>query len=207
METAGAGSKRGEETTLPEPDAAESALVARARAGERVALEEIVRLHAGTVYRIVAGYVPRDEAEDATQEVFVRIQQGLPAFEGRSRLATWIHRIATNVGLRRIRTRRRKPPPHSIDGVDAAAPGASPLDATSDEELREAFRLALDALPGEQRAVVVLRGIEGLPFEDVASALGIPLPTAHSRMARACERLRRILQRFVDPERTAHEPR
>src|SRR5579883_1803416 len=108
METAGAGSKRGEETTLPEPDAAESALVARARAGERVALEEIVRLHAGTVYRIVAGYVPRDEAEDATQEVFVRIQQGLPAFEGRSRLATWIHRIATNVGLRRIRTRRRK---------------------------------------------------------------------------------------------------
>lgn len=194
------------EVPLPEGASGPTALVTRARAGDRSALDEIVRTHAASVYRIVAAYVGREEAEDATQEVFVHVQEGLPSFEGRSQLGTWILRIATNVALKRLRRRRRKPPPKPLEDHDhPAAPDADPSMVLADLELKDAFRSALGSLPHDQRAVVVLRGIEGLPFDEVARTLGIPTPTAHSRMARACERLRRLLGRFVDAPSRAQE--
>lgn len=162
------------------------------------AMEEIVRLHAASVYRIVASHVGPGEAEDATQEVFVQIQQGLRTFEGRSQLSTWIFRIATNVALKRLRRRKRKPPLASLEGIDKASAHEGPLAQVQDRELREAFRAALAELPVDQRKVVVLRGVEGLSFDEVARALGIPTPTAHSRMARACDRLRGLLSRFIE---------
>lgn len=173
--------------------------MARARAGEAAALEEIVRHHAPRVFRVVAGHLGRAEAEDATQEVFLLVSQGIRRFEGRSQLSTWIHRIATNVALKRHRRRRRKPPPDSLDAAAVASAGPGPLVEASGRELEAELRRALDALPEDQRAVVVLRGVEGLSFAEVAAALGIPEPTAHSRMSRARECLRRFLRPFLEP--------
>ncbi|MBI3724073.1 sigma-70 family RNA polymerase sigma factor [bacterium] len=179
----------------------EARLIARARSGEAAAFEEIVRVHSDAVFRVVAGHLGSSEAEDASQEVFLQVHRGLRAFEGRSLLSTWIFRIATNVALKRLRRKRRRPSSRSIEeGEAVAADGPAPEAGLDSSELRAVLLRALDRLPEEQRAVVVLRGIEGLPFEEVARVLGIVRPTAESRMARAKEKLRSLLRPWISPE-------
>ena len=82
-------------------EADEQALVAAARAGDADAFERLVARHADAVYRVCAGHLGAQDAEDAAQEVFLRIHQGLAGFEGSSQLSTWIFRVATNVSLTR----------------------------------------------------------------------------------------------------------
>jgi RNA polymerase sigma-70 factor (ECF subfamily) len=161
---------------------------------DRSAFETIVRDHAPAVYAIVLGYVDRREADDVAQEVFLRVVQGLPTFDGKSRLATWIFRVATNVGLNHVRSRRRKPAPQALPD-DGAVPSRAPDPATElfEREERAAFRRALEELPEEFRAVVVLRIHKGLSFDEIAEVLDIPRPTAESRMARAKDKLRALL--------------
>ena len=177
----------------------EDSLLARARSGDGSAFEQLVELHAPAVYRIVAGHLGETDAEDAAQEVFTRIFLGLKGFKGDARFATWVYRIATNVALTRGKKKRRRlgfensasPAPEP----EAGEPG--PHESLARGEQRDAVRSAIEQLPEEFRAVVVLRGIEGLPFEEVARVLGILRPTAESRMARAKERLRTLLGRIM----------
>lgn len=176
----------------------EALLARRAAAGDEAAIADLVRAYKDAVYRNVTAYVGRAEAEDATQEVFVLVCSGLAGFEGRSGLRAWIYRIATNVGLKRLRRRRRKPPPAPFaPGTEPAGREPSPGAGLHERETREKFHEALAALSEEHRAVVVLRGIEGLPFEEVSKILEIPVPTAQSRMARAKERLRQLLGDYM----------
>jgi RNA polymerase sigma-70 factor, ECF subfamily len=168
-------------------------VVSRARGGDEDAFAQIVSEHTAVVFRILASQVGAAEAEDATQEVFLRVHRGLSRFRGDARLGTWIHRIATNVGLQRIRNKRRRPLLERL-GV-AAEPRSSlpgPAAEISAEERRDALRRALEELPAGQRAVVVLR-MQGIPFEQIAQTLGIRRPTAESRMARGKDRLRVLL--------------
>jgi RNA polymerase sigma-70 factor (ECF subfamily) len=177
----------------------ESALLAAARAGNQAAFERLVARYADSVFRIAAAHVGRDEAEDAAQEVFVRVHQGLRGFQGDSRFSTWIYRIATNVALTRGRRRRRRSAVGPLDSAEEpAARDPSPEEDALREERRSAVRRALAELPEKERAVAVLRALEGLPFEEVADALGIKRPTAESRMARAKERLRAALARWIE---------
>ena len=189
---------KGDGRTLERADEAE--LLSRARAGDGEAFADLVRaLHAG-VYRVAAAHLGPDDAEDATQEVFVKIHKALPRFEGRSRLSTWAFRIATNVSLNRLRSQRRRPKAASLEEGWHASQSPGPHAHAAGDELRSAFREALDALPPEQRAVVVLRGVEGLPFEEVSRVLEIPVPTAQSRMSRARAKLRLHLAHFLPSE-------
>jgi len=151
------------------------------------------------VYRVVLGFVEPREADDVAQDVFVHVVQGLPSFDGKSRLLTWIHRIATNVGLNHLRTRRRKPAPAKLadDAVVEARALAPDLELHAREE-GEALKQAVESLPDEFRAVVVLRVQRGLSVEEIARVLGIPRPTAESRMARAKEKLRALLAPWLD---------
>lgn len=197
----GAGSWTVEEIDLTATGEDEAFLSRRAAAGNEAAVAQLVKTHKDAVYRIVAAYLGRGEAEDATQEVFVLICSGLAKFEGRSQLRTWIYRIATNVALKRLRTRRRKPPPASLaPGVEPSAAEPGPPAGLEQRELREKFREALGQLSDDHRAVVVLRGIEGLPFEEVSRILEIPVPTAQSRMARAKDHLRELLSGYMGDE-------
>jgi RNA polymerase sigma-70 factor (ECF subfamily) len=157
-----------------------------------------VHAHADRVYRVVASVLGPVEAEDATQEVFLNILSGFGGFEGRSRLSTWIYRVATNVALRRIE-RRRRSVLEPLEEKEPVLAGGDPEAEASSEEQRERLRAALERLPAEQRSVVVLRAMEGLPFEEVARILGIPVPTAQSRMARAKERLLLLLRGTLEP--------
>jgi RNA polymerase sigma-70 factor (ECF subfamily) len=156
------------------------------------AFERIVEEHAPAVYRIVAGHLGSGEAEDAAQEVFTRVYLGLPGFKGESAVATWIFRIATNVALTRAKRRKKRPRAGTLDD-EPAEPRGGPEDDLATRERREAVRRAVEQLPEDQRAVVVLRSFQGLSFDEVAQVLGILRPTAESRMARAKERLKGLL--------------
>jgi RNA polymerase sigma-70 factor (ECF subfamily) len=173
-------------------------LAAAARSGDRAAFERIVERYAGRVFGIVAGHLGREDAEDAAQEVFIRVYRGLSGFGGESSLSTWIFRIATNVAIARARRLRARPRASPLDeALSPPASGWDPADAAATEERREAVRRAVRLLPEKERAVAVLRGLEGLSFPEVARALGIGRPTAESRMARAKKRLRSMLGRWL----------
>lgn len=177
----------------------EQSLEAAVRRGDPAAFEALVRAQSDAVFRIVAGLVGRDDAEDVAQEVFVAVHQSLPRFRGRSKLSTWVYRIATNVALKRLRSRhRRSKREQLLADHDPAGEGDQPSAGIEADEQRAALQRALDALPEHQRAVVVLRGQEGLPYEEVARVLGIRRATAESRMARAKVRLRELLKDWVE---------
>src|SRR5438132_6178622 len=123
--------------TGPETEEEDDAsLLVAARAGAAPAFERLVARYADAVFRIAAAHLGRDEAEDAAQEAFIRVHQGLAGFQGESRLSTWIFRIATNVALTRARRRGRRPAPLPEAEPAARAPG--PEEAAAAEERRAA---------------------------------------------------------------------
>ncbi len=174
----------------------------RARGGDPRAFEEIVRSHADATYRIAAAMIGASHAEDVVQETFLRVHRGLPRFRGESRLRTWIYRIATNVSLTR-RGRMAARPAEPLGDADPVSTAPGPDAESVTEERKALLRRALDQLPEHQRAVVILRVIEGLSFEETARILGIRRPTAESRMARAKDRLRQILEPVIGAEEMA----
>jgi RNA polymerase sigma-70 factor (ECF subfamily) len=159
--------------------------------------DAIVSQHADAVYRITARHLGAGEAEDATQEVFLLVHRDLHRFRGQSALRTWIYRIATNVSLKRIRRRGRRPFLERLGVREPAADVPAPDAEAGREEKRAALRAALERLPEAQRAVVVLR-MQGVPFAEVARTLGIRQPTAESRMARAKAKLRDLLAEWME---------
>src|ERR1700683_1323801 len=158
--------------------------------------EEVVRDHSARVYRLAFRVTGNShDAEDLTQEVFVRVFRSLPTytpgtFEG------WLHRITTNLFL--DMTRRRQRIRFEGLGDDTAArlgDGArSPADAFDDRHLDSDIQAALKALAPEYRAAVILCDIEGLSYEEIAAALGIKLGTVRSRIHRGRAQLRRALE-------------
>jgi RNA polymerase sigma-70 factor (ECF subfamily) len=158
--------------------------------------DEIVREHGGRVYRLAYRLTGnRDDAEDLTQEVFVRVFRSLSSytpgtFEG------WLHRITTNLFLDGARRRQRVRMDALAD--DAADRLAGPESATPERawefaHLDHDVQRALDALPPEFRAAVVLCDIEGLSYEEIAVTLGIKLGTVRSRIHRGRAQLRAAL--------------
>ncbi len=169
----------------------------RIAAGGGHGFEEIVSQHADAVYRIAASHLGASEAEDASQEVFLQVHRDLDRFRGEAALKTWIYRVATNVSLKRIRRRKRRPFLERMGVREPASPLPGPDAEVGREEKRAALRGALERLPETQRAVVVLR-MQGVPFAEIARTLGIRQPTAESRMARAKDRLRELLVGWME---------
>ena len=165
---------------MTDPEDAE--LVTAARAGDRAALEQLLRRHQDRIHAVARRIMadPTD-ALDAAQEAMISIVRGLPAFDGRSAFSTWIYRITTNACLDELRRRRRRP--------TDALPEQEQADPRS-PDLAEgiADRLVLDDaladLPIEFRAAVVLRDVCRLDYAEIAEVLEIPPGTVRSRIAR-----------------------
>jgi RNA polymerase sigma-70 factor (ECF subfamily) len=124
----------------------------------------------------------RDRALDATQETFLTVFRKAGQFKGDSALGTWIYRIAVNTcydQLRKAKRRRTDPIPDHLDLVDPSAEGA--IDSAA---LRPEIRAALDKLPTDFRAAIVLSDIEGMSMAKVAQVLGVPAGTVKSRLFR-----------------------
>lgn len=181
-------------------------LLARLRAGEPAACEQLVRDHAGRLLA-VARRLLRDEedARDAVQEAFAAAFRGLARFEGASRLSTWLHRIVVNSALMRLRTRRRRPEEpiepllprfledghHAADHRECGAPAQRLLERA---EARGLVRRAIDALPESYRTVLLLRDIEELDTAEVAGLTGLSESAVKTRLHRARLALRGLLQ-------------
>lgn len=184
----------------------ESALLARLRAGDEAAFEELVRAHAGHMLAVARRFFPSDDdANDAVQDAFLSAFKNLSKFEGGSKLSTWLHRITVNAALMKLRTRKRRPersiedllPKYKDDGHrDNVLPAWSPPDddALESNELRAKVRAKIDELPDDYRTVLILRDIEGLDTESAAEALQITTAAFKTRLHRARQALRTLLE-------------
>jgi RNA polymerase sigma factor (sigma-70 family) len=154
--------------------------------------EEVVRTHSARVYRLAYRLTGnRHDAEDLTQEVFVRVFRSLSkytpgTFEG------WLHRITTNLFLDMARRRQRIRMEGLADDAAQRLHGADPTPAQAfeDRHLDSDIQKALEALAPEYRAAVVLCDIEGLSYEEIAATLGVKLGTVRSRIHRGRAQLR-----------------
>jgi RNA polymerase sigma-70 factor (ECF subfamily) len=171
-------------------DDSDAVHVARARAGDRQAFEELVRLHADHMYAVVRGLgVPRAAAEDVTQEAFLRAWRGWVGFKGEARFSTWMYRIAVNEAKRWLRHERLRPPGRTMHHDEGAPEPADermePHARAAQAELRQALRRAVRRLPLKYRAPLILRDVEGLSTAEAAAILGIGEAAFKSRLHRA----------------------
>ena len=192
-------------------DGVEEALAARAVAGDAGAFDALVTLFGSRVMSVALRLLnDRGEAEDLTQEVFVAMHHHLPDFRGDSRLSTWIYRITKNRALNRLKFLERRHHGHHVD-VDDPVMGRSvgdpdtgegsrtdPVRSLSTRELSTVLEEHLRALPEEQRALVILRDLEDLSYEEIADVTGLPLGTVKSRLHRARAELAKGLRPHLD---------
>ena len=156
--------------------------------------DEVVRVHSARVYRLAYRLTGnRHDAEDLTQEVFVRVFRSLSSytpgtFEG------WLHRITTNLFLDLVRRRARiRFDALPDDAERLASPERGPAQLYDDTHFDADVQRALDALPPDFRAAVVLCDLEGLSYEEIADTLGIKIGTVRSRIHRGRSQLRASL--------------
>lgn len=183
----------------------EQELVARLRAGDDAAFEWLVRTHGGRLLAIARRMLRvEDDARDAVQDAFLQAFRGIERFEGGARLSTWLHRIAVNACLMRLRSRGRRPE-HAIeellprfyeDGhrIDPGPPWRSEaVDPVEQREIAALVRGAIDQLPESYRNVLLLRDIEGFDTEEAARLLDVKADTLKVRLHRARQALRTLL--------------
>lgn len=170
----------------------DSALVERARRGERGAFDEIVRRHQRGLWRLARRYVKNDaDAADVVQQAFVRAYRALERFRGEASVRSWLYRIGINVALNHVRDHGREQASASVGDeltVDAIAPGAM-LSA----ERARALRDAVAELPPKQRMVLELRVYDDLSFREVAALADCTENAAKVSFHYAVKRLREVL--------------
>ncbi len=160
----------------------------RAAAGDAAAFERLYRRHVGRVYSVVRRMMGDGDAEEMTQDVFVRAWEKLHTFRGDSAFGTWLHRLAVNLTLSRrsqlARLRTRFP---FLDAVPTHAAHAAPAGLAMD------FERAIGALPEGARQVFVLHDVEGFKHHEIAERLGVSVGTSKSQLHRARMELRKWL--------------
>jgi RNA polymerase sigma-70 factor (ECF subfamily) len=170
--------------------------VTEALAGSSAAFERIVRRYERPVVSLIARMTgDRGLAEELAQDTFVKAYRNLAAFDTTRRLSSWLFRIAHNTALDALRRAPRREV--SLDGTSdrsRRSPSTAPApDPVEREALGRALDRALDALRPDYRAAIVLRYEEGLSFDDIGHALGVPEATARSHVHRARKELARWL--------------
>ena len=177
----------------------ESDLLARARGGDLVAFEEVVRLYQRRVYGVAYRIVRRhDVADDVSQEAFIRAHKALATFDTTRPFGPWICRIAANLAINHVRSPRSREEELPEGHAETPSPaGGSPLESVLHQEAKVVLDAALERIPAEQRAVFVLRVVEELSYREIADALGISIGTVMSRLSRAREKLREALTPYL----------
>jgi RNA polymerase sigma-70 factor (ECF subfamily) len=187
----------------------EAQFIERLKRGDAAAFEILVKERSGEIYGLLYRLTENgEEARDLTQETFLRAFQSIVHFRGESDLRTWIYRIAINQARNRWRwwRRRRRDVTVSLDATDANGgrptlvatlkcdTAQSPEQNTLAHEREQVLHKALSGLRRVYREAVVLRDIEGLTYEEIATALDISVGTVKSRLARGRQELRRKLE-------------
>ena len=162
-----------------------------AASGDAHAFERLYRNHVGRIHSLARRMVGTDEADEATQDVFVRAWEKLHTFRGEAAFGTWLHRLAINVMLGRRQTMGRARE-RMHDGEDIFETLAS---RPAQTELSMDFEIAIEKLPGGARQVFILHDVEGLKHHEVADMLGITTGTSKAQLHRARMALRQHLDR------------
>lgn len=194
------------------PEAVEADLVGAARAGDAGAFDALVRPHLGLFLRVIVRILGNEaEAQDALQDALLSMYRELGSFAGNSRFSTWGYRVCANQALmhRRKRVRRREDAiedlmprygddgHHMEDGSLEWSQEADALDSAARNELKARITAGLDRLSDDQRAVFVLRDLEGWDTDEIAARLGITRDLVRQRLHRARLALRALLADFA----------
>jgi RNA polymerase sigma-70 factor (ECF subfamily) len=183
----------------------EVALLRRLRAGDEQAYECLVRRYSGRMLAVAQRYLGcSDDSADAVQEAFIAAYNAMPAFAGNSSLATWLHRIVVNVCLMKLRWRSRRrtvPIDDLLPQFDEAGRHARPVapwpeqacNRLSRAETQAQVRTCIDMLPDDYRSILLIRDIDQLDTEETAELLGISIPAVKTRLHRARQALRTLL--------------
>ena len=192
-------------------------LVERAQRGDRHAFDLLVLKYQQKIVNLVMRYV-RDptEALDVSQEAFVKAYRALPRFRGDSAFYTWLYRIAINTSKNYLESLQRKPAEYDLDAQNPMyaerhpqlRDNETPEGIAMQEQLRGTLEETIAALPEELRTAIMLREIEGLSYEEIASAMECPVGTVRSRIFRAREALDAAIHPLTDSlELPRREPR
>lgn len=186
----------------------DSELLQRAQRGEMAAFEQLVERHQHKVFAMTSRMLRSDDdAAEVVQEAFLAAYRHLPEFRGDSAFGSWVYRIAANYALMRLRHRKVTAQVEEPEGAPTFNERGSLIDEvadwsrdaeeqTLDAELRKAIDDASAKLPEEYRQVFLLRDVEGLSYEEIATATGDSVPAIKSRLHRARLSLRAAIDRF-----------
>ncbi|MFN7018072.1 MAG: sigma-70 family RNA polymerase sigma factor [Fimbriimonadales bacterium] len=208
LDTVSSSGRRIEVDTL----SAEARLVERAQAQDETAFEQIMNLYADRLYNYLLRMVgnPAD-AEDLLQEVFLRAYQGLPNFDGRASLSTWLYRIATNLCIDYQRRRARRVQTVSyLAGEDEDGETSEwefpdmqtpdPMESALNQELQQVVEQAISLLSPKLRTVLLLYDVEDLSYEEIARVLNIPIGTVKSRLNHARGQIQKHVEAYLRGE-------
>ena len=161
-------------------------VVARVRAGDVDAFERIVVRYRDVAVRVAAVIVGRDEAEDVTQDAFLRALHRIDQYRGTAPFRAWLMRIVTNTALNALE-RRRAIPVEEVEEPEPSPEGEALSPASLLERAEARARLAgkITRLRPEHRAVLVLRDLEGLSYNEIADVVDVPVGTVKGRLHRA----------------------
>src|SRR5262249_55540066 len=166
-------------------------LVRAAQRGDRNAFRALVERHQRGVFGVALGMLRNPEdARDACQEVFLRAHRRLAGYAGDAAFFTWLYRIAVNTCIDELRRRRA-----DLRELDDSLPTSDPdpADEVITRELRQEIGAALEQLSAPHRTVLILREVEGLSYDEIASVVGCPKGTVMSRLFHARRRMQQIL--------------
>jgi len=190
---------------------ADADLVRQAAEGDRDAFRELFERYQRRVLSVVMGMLhDRDAALDVTQETFIKAYRSIDRFKGEASFYTWIYRIAVNLAIDWQRREWRRPmaaPTRSpsgdgpeedaIDRIGDETPGNDPFLATRDRQLRERVREAIEELTPDHKAVILLREVEGLSYDEISRAMQCSIGTVMSRLHYARKKLQKRLKEFA----------
>ena len=189
-------------------DVSDLSLVRRVQRGDKGAFDVLVLKYQHKLVKLVTRYVRNPaEAEDIAQEAFIKAYRALPQFRGDSAFYTWLYRIAINTAKNAVVSRDRSPVDYDFDrdSIDESydmqgrlKDSETPEGLLLTDEIRQTVNAAIEQLPEDLRKAIVLRELEGLSYEQIASTMGCPVGTVRSRIFRAREaidhRLREVFE-------------
>lgn len=182
-------------------------LVRRVQEGDKKAFDLLVSKYQHKVIKLVLRYVKdMSIAQDVAQEAFIKAYRALPDFRGDSAFYTWLYRIAINTAKNHLVGEGRRPPRSDVDYMDAEnyESGARLVDTATPEsqlmtdEIADVIRSTIESLPDELRVALVLCELEGLSYEEIASAMNCPIGTVRSRIFRARQAVDHELLPYVE---------
>ena len=190
------------------PDRDDTALLLAAGKGDRQAFGALVERHHRAIIQFAHRYLStadRATAEDIAQQVFLAAWKAAPSFKPRAAVRTWLLRITTNICLNHQRSRRRKPTTPLVGEPAAHASAvrtAPPDEAALDHERARRLQAAVDVLPANQRAAILLRHVHDLSYAEIAAVLETSISAVESLLFRARSRLRDV----IEPGENDHAP-